>query len=350
MPPEAEIQQDQVSSSTPSESTPPPAAAPEPAPASTTPGSEASPPPAAEPGVTPPAGAEGEPGADGVVPPKPFAPREKFKAWREEHEVPKWMRDLVKDPDTETKAIQLLEKATGLDIMKPKFEETKTELATVRGQHSAIQGQIQDLRSTFQRGDIDLWLQKLSIPAERMLQWALDKVQYSQLPPDQQRILDERTEAQRRAYQLEQQQGYYQQQALETQRQTKATVLESGLTRPDVQTFVDAFDAKAGQPGAFRKEVIAHGQTTYALSNGQTDLTPEQAIEAVMSKYKTFFPAPSAQAQPGQAPGNPAQRVVLPAQGAPTIPNVQGKSTSPLKSQPRSIDDLRKLHRASQGN
>lgn len=312
--------------------------------------------PAAAPAVTEtPAPAEGapaetpapaptEPPAEGEEPATPaaFTPREKFKAWREEHEVPKWIRDIVKDSDTEQKAIQLLEKATGLDLMKPKFEEAKQELGTVRGQHDQLLGYAQDLRTTFQRGDIDLWLQKLAIPEERMLQWALDKVQYSQLPPDQRRVLDERLEAQRKAYQLEQQVGTQEQQVLEQQRATLTLRLDSGLARPEVQTFAEAFNAVAGRPDAFREEVIAAGQLAWNQSQGKTTLTPDQAIQVVLDKYKNFVAPKQPEASPGQAA--PGPKLVAPTSSAPsTIPNVQGKAASPMKTQPSSIDDLRKL-------
>lgn len=287
------------------------------------------------------------PAKEGEIEKPSFVPKEKFKAWRAEHEVPKWVRDIVKDADTETKAIELLEKASGLDLMKPKFEETKASLQQVTGQHQTMLGQINDLRQTYQRGDIDLWLQKLQIPQERMLQWALDKVNLSQLSPDQQRLHEQKVEAERKAITLEERNHQYESQVYESQRQAKSMQLESGLARPEVQTFVEAFDSRAGRPGAFRQEVISTGEAEYLRSQGKVDLSPDQAIAMVLDRYKNFVTIAAPATLPGSAAA-PGPKVIMPGEGAPTIPNVAGRAASPLKSSPNSLDDLRKLSKEFQ--
>ncbi len=68
------------------------------------------------------------------------------------------------------------------------------------------------------------------------------------------------------------------------------------------------------------------------------DLTPEQAIQRVIERRRLNAVASEAPAGASVAP---------PAKGQPTtrqIPNVSGRSASPLKSKPKSIDDLKKLY------
>lgn len=290
-----------------------------------------------------------------------FKPRDKFKVMvhgsdeQKEHDVPKWLKDAIKDPATEKEAIELLEKAFGLDPVKASRQEIRVERDTVKAELSKVTSSISDLRRTYARGDIDSFLQKLAIPQERMLQWALDKVNYSQLPPDQQRILDERQEAQRQAWAAEQQLSQVSEQSSEQIRQARQMMLTSSLARPEVKSFADSFDAKAGKPGSFFEKVVLAGQTAWNQSQGKVDLSPEQAIEQVMKEWGPFLQhqASSATGTPSGAAGAGAGKaavIAAPAAKPGVIPNVQGKSSSPMKAKPRSLDDLKKLSEQAQRN
>lgn len=273
-----------------------------------------------------------------------YKAREKFKVMDQEHQIPDFLKSLIKDEASEKQVVELLEKSFGLDVVKPKLLETRKERDQARTEYQTINRAVQEARETYQRGDIDLFLEKLAIPQERMLQWALDKVNYSQLPPEQKRIFDERRDAQRTAYSAEKQNQFYQTQLQEQQRSAKSMLLEAGLVRPDIKTFADAYDAKLGRPGAFKSEVIAQGDLAWSQSNGKVDLTPEQAIDQAMQKWRPFVQvaamAPSASAAGSQAgAGTIVQATSKPG----VIPNVQGRASSPIKSKPRSIEDIKKI-------
>jgi hypothetical protein len=300
-------------------------------------------------GTSDPADAAAE--GDETAPPA-YKPREKFKVMDKEHEVPAWLKSMMKDADTEKQAIELLEKAYGLDSVKEERVSARKERDQFKTELTGIQTAIGEVRAAYQRGDIDMFLDKLQIPQERMLQWALDKVNYSQLPPEQQRVLDERREAQRKAYDAEKRVGTYEQQIHEQARQAKTMLLEAGLARPDVSTFAQAYDSRVGKPGAFKAEVAATGELAWIQSQGKVDLSPEQAIEQVMQKWRPFLGA--APSVPGTQPGPTQVASETGTQPNATakpsvIPNVQGKSQSPLKSKPRSIADLKKLRDQAAG-
>lgn len=298
-----------------------------------------SPPAAVDPKVAPPVEKpEPEEGAE-PPPAAAYKPREKFKVLDSEHEVPAWLKSTMKDDVSEKQAIELLEKAYGLEPVKTRLADTRKERDTLKTEFTKVQHSIEEMRKTYQRGDIDAFLDKLSIPHERMLQWALGKVEYSQLPPEQQRILDERQAAQRQAWTAEQQNQFYQTQLQEQTRSVKSTLLESSLARPDVSAFQHSFDSRVGRPGAFREEIIAQGELAWIQSEGKNDLTPEQAIEKVMAKWRNAMTTPGAAAPAAVSPGTPAALSAKPS----VIPNIQGGSQSPMKSKPRSIDDLKKL-------
>lgn len=298
--------------------------------------------------------AEGE----GEAPAAPaYKPRDKFKVRvfnpekvdelvQKEESVPEFLKPLMKDAESEKQVMDLLERAYGIDSVKGERAHVKKERDHFRNEFTKIQGSVAELRTIYQRGDLDLFLDKLSIPHERMLQWALDKVNYSQLPPEQQRVIDERRDAQRKAYAAEQRMGTYEAQLYEQQRQAKSMLLDAGLARPEVSTFAAAFDAKVGKPGAFRLEVAAVGEQAWNQSEGKVDLTPEQAIEQAMTKWKPFIgEAQAAQAPTAAAAGSQSGAGTKPTTTAKpaVIPNVQGRPSSPMKSKPRSIEDLKKL-------
>ncbi len=293
---------------------------------------------------TPPAPEEeGEPAEKAAYTPKTtfrvLAPGSKDE--KVEHEVPKWLQPLMKDEASEKEVMSILHKAYGLETVQASREEIRRERDEVKQNFGQLTEQINELREVYQKGDIDLWLEKLAIPPERMLQWALDRVNYSQLPPEQQQLIDGRQQAQRQAWTAEKQSRAQSSQFSEQARTTKLHLLESGLTRPDVQTLAEAYDARQNKPGAFRDEVIALGNLAWMQSGGQTDLSPDQAIDLAVKKWGPFL-SPKA---PAAAP-NGAQAVTpggAPAKAAGVIPNVQGKSSSPMKAKPRSVEDLKKL-------
>lgn len=299
--------------------------------------------------------AEPEAGAEGGEPAAPaFKPREKFKyrvygsEEQKEEAVPEWLKGALKDAETEKQAIELLEKAYGLEPVKQARTEVARERDHFKGEFSKVQSTIADVRKTYQRGDIDSFLDKLQIPQERMLQWALDKVNYSQLPPEQQRLRDEHMQAQRDAWAAQERADQVTQTSFEGARSAKQTLLQSALMRPDVSSFAQSFDQRLGRSGAFFEEVCATGDLAWSQSNGKEDLSPDQAIERVMKKWGGIVQtqAPAAAAPPAAAAGSqagPGTQATTTSKTAPVIPNVQGRTSSPMKSKPRSIEDLKKL-------
>jgi hypothetical protein len=295
---------------------------------------------------------------EGDAPAAPqFTPKGKFKVRQfdpakldeliqKEVDVPELFKALMKDEKTEKEVLDILERAYGIDAIKGERAHVKKELTEVRNQLGSMKEGVQELRAMYQRGDLDLFFDKLAIPHERVLQWALDRVNYSQLPPEQQRIFDERRDAQRQAYEAEKRASLTQTQSSEQIRHATSLLLDAGLARPETQSVAEIYDARVGRPGAFRDEVIATANQAWNESNGQVVLTPDQAIEKTLAKWKPFLANAQASAAP-QAAGQQAQPggTQPPASTKPaaTIPNVQGRPQSPMKSAPRSIEDLKKL-------
>lgn len=290
--------------------------------------------------VTPPAATE--------VP--PYAPNYKFKVMDKEHEIAEQFRGIIKDADTERLVKELHEKAYGLDVVKPRFNDLREKFKSVEQEARGYKEGIGELREFYQRGDFDSFFQKLNISQEKVLQWVLDKAHYNELPPEQRQVLDAKRSAEQRAASLEKEQAAMQGKYEDAIVQAKARDLQIALEKDDVRQFSEAFDARAGKPGSFLEEVIQRGELAWYSSKGKIELTPEQAVQEVLTRYQGLVqPKPkeaplipvNGQNQAGQAP------VQAPtSSAAPTIPNIGGRQSSSVsKSKPKSIDDLKAIYK-----
>lgn len=304
------------------------------------------------------------PGAPGAVTPalvdptKPgetpaFSPNFKYKVMEQEKEIPEIFRSLVKDAETEKTVRELMEKADGLDFVKPKLAETRQERDQFRSGLEGMQGQVNHARQLFSRGDIDGWLKFLQVPEERMLQWVADKLNYNQLPPDQRAILDQRKQAEERAWSAEQQASSSRQTQEQLLTQQVQMQLESVLARPDVSSVAQAFDSRRGA-NAFRAEMNRRGDY-YWRTEGKLvapDQLAKELLDLLGPTSTPAAPAPTAAAPgvtaPAQAPAAPATPPVVSQKQTPVIPNVSGRSAAPIKGTVKSLGDLRAKHKELQ--
>lgn len=262
-----------------------------------------------------------------------------------EHKIDDFLAGSIKDAETEKKVKELYEKAYGLDVVKPRFQQERQAHAEVKREYQELQGQLGELRQDYQRGDFDSFFAKLRIPEEKLLQWMYDKITYNQLPPEQRAPIEARKASDQRAWQAEQRAAQMESVANERAVEAKRYGLEVALARPDVKTFVDNFNARAGKPDAIFDAIYDVGETAWVRSQGTVDLTPEQAIHEVMKRYQGFLSQPTQDAA-GNSQNPASAAAVAQAQGGqvPVIPNVGGRTTSPTKAaRPKSIDDLKKL-------
>lgn len=270
-------------------------------------------------------------------PPVEFKPDFKLKVMDEEKEIPEAFRALMKDEKSAKEVKEVFEKYYGHDFTKPKYETLKTTHAELQKTHQAVETQINDLKADFQRGDLDSFFEKLNIPQDTILNYALQKVQYQQLPADQKQLLDDKMAAERARIQLERQNQQLSQNFEVQMQQARRMALDTELARSDVKSMADSFDARVGRPGAFLQEVINRGQL--AWSQRKVDLTPGQAVEEVVRLFGLQAAPASASPQNQPAPASAA----IPPQTT-TIPNVGGaKATSPVRQKPRSIEDLKRM-------
>ena len=267
----------------------------------------------------------------------------KYKAQGKEFEIPEKYRALITDKASEEELKTLFGKAATNDELKATATGLKENLTKVGGELNKYSAGVAILRKNAEQSDWDTFFKNMNIHPEKIYKWVLDKVNYNQLPPEEQRKLDAQRDLQRQNYAAQEKAGNLDQVNLALRTQLKEMQLDIAFGKTDVKAMEDAFDARVGTPGSFKAAVIRHGQAVWALSNGQTDLTPTQAVEDFVKQYgnpASLAPAKLAEAG-GAAPVAQTGAASTPA--VKVIPNVAGRSSSsPVKQGVRSIDDLKR--------
>lgn len=286
---------------------------------------------------------------DPAVPVVPFKADFKYKAGGKELEIPEKFRSLMTDKDSEEEVKKLFGQAATLDELKANTATLKKNVAETGAALGQYQSGVQQLRALAQKNDWDTWFQKLNINPEKIYQWVLDKVQYNQLPPEQRAQLDQQRDLRKQAETAQDTVSQVSHREMQLATQVKGMQLDSTLGKADVKSMNDAFDARVGRPGAFKDAIIEHGKAVWALSNYTVDLTPEQAVEDFVKKYGSpssfagTTPAAGVASPTAEAPvaaATPSANTQPPVK---VIPNVAGRSASPVKQKPKNMEDLKRL-------
>jgi len=273
-----------------------------------------------------------------AAPPAPpaFTPNFKFKAANEEHEIPEFMRSIIKDEQSQKYLHQLYEKAYGIDTVKERFQGVRQELQGLQQTHGQVMGTVQLGREAYQRGDLDTVFKTFRISEDKVLQWAVKKVQLSQMPPEQRQLHESRDLAERRNWEMERQYASQSQEQLQMQSQQLVEMLDIVLERPEYSSIAQEFEARKG-PGAFRDLAIRMGEQEF-YSSGKV-LSPKEAAEKaadLLGGVPQRQPQQASQAVQQATPATP-QKIVMPQVGA-------GRTATPAKAPPKSLDDIRKIY------
>lgn len=265
-----------------------------------------------------------------ATPAPEYTPNLKFKVYDEEKEFDDMFKGLVKDADTEKKIREFHEKAYGLDYVKPKHEKLKADFNEINTKYTNIDKSLNQLSGMIRQGDIASFLDALNIPHSMVFEFVKKELEKQSAPPETRAQIEEQERIRRDNFRLQQQNEELNSRYANESLQARAMELDQALAGPDVLTIASAFDAKMGK-GAFRAEVINRGILASQMSGQEVPV--HQAIGDTVSFYSKWIQDQT----PAQVPA-----ALAPAPKAPTLPNVSGGSTSPLKKGPRSMEDLKK--------
>jgi len=276
-----------------------------------------------------------------------FSFERKFKAKdpdgnSKEFEIPEYLTKAVANEEQAKEVKELFEKAYGLDFMKNRFQDSRTKYQNLEQNYQILNTNISEAKKHFQRGDYDSLFQSLGIPEQNVLQWVVNKLEYNQLPPEEQRIRDMQMQQTKQMYERESNLERQQQYAQDLVVQAKATELAAALSKPEVSNFAEAFDQRLGRPGAFRDEAITRAEIAWFTR--KQEISADQAVQEVLQMYGGTTPQlNNSMAHQGQI----QQSVRAPSQAPPetkVIPRIKSGSSSPTQALPSSIDDLKKIY------
>lgn len=271
-----------------------------------------------------------------------YQPNYKFrypKAGQEhaEAEFDEWIRGAV-NKENEEKIRDLYTKAHGMDFYKDKSQKHSESFREYREKYDPLVKAWGELSQQYNSGDVSGFFKSLNIDDDTIFKYALDKLQERELPQEERAFREQSRETSRRAQTLEQKYAELESKYQQTMVQSRASELDRELGAQDVSSIAQEFDGRIGRQGAFKEEVIKRGAMIYQTT-GQ-DLSPKQVIGEMVGMYKPLL-------QPGQAPQQmqPTQNQFQQSQSMqkPVLPSAGGRSASPVKRAPRSLDDIRKI-------
>lgn len=272
-----------------------------------------------------------------------WTPNYKVKAYDSEYEIPENFRSYI-NQENEKNFKEVFERSFAFDTIKQKYKDAHTKYQEVNGKYDTVSKNLDRLSKYVQNNDFDSFFSSIKIPEQAIQSWIYNKLQLQDLPQEQRQLYTKNSEYQRELLSMQEQyeemqskvqqfESYQQQQAL----QQRASELDSVVNSPDYSQLAQSYDARVGQPGAFKNEVILRAAAV-ANATGK-DLSPAEAVQE-FAKLVAW----------NNQNGAPAASQNQKAAGRPTIPSVSGKASSPVAPQVKSIEDLKKLAKAaSQG-
>jgi hypothetical protein len=266
-----------------------------------------------------------------------YTPDYKFKVMDKELEMDEFLRPAIKSKEHEQKLKELYEKAHGLDEVKTSREKAREEYKSYKTQAEPVIRTVQQASNFYQTGvrayeegnarggtfKLEQAFKELGINDKVLQQYVFTKLKMEELPPEQKADYNRQREQDLQFAQMQQQmqeqQSYFQQMAV----QTRTQQLQQAISSPEVASIAQSFDQRNG-PGSFQNEVIARGQLYWQTR--QQDVPADQLVQEIITKYGLS----AQQAQPqAQAPRE-----------VPVIPVVKGNSGSPAGKAFNSTADL----------
>jgi len=257
----------------------------------------------------------------------------KYKVKDSEHDMPDWVHPLVKDADTEKEMKTLFSRGHGIEDIKTERQTLRDELTEVRDSKESIDQSLNTLSEYVQKGDMKSFFEALQIPKDLVMKYAVEELKYSEMSPEQRSKIDNDRQVNQQLQELQYQNQTLQQQSEQARVSQKQFELSNAISRPEVATTAQTFDARNGA-GAFQREVVNQG--VLAFHTEGVELTTDQAVGKVLGLLGALTPADPAVATPNVVPGQATT-------AKPVIPNMQSGGGSPVRSVPRSLEDLRKL-------
>lgn len=258
-----------------------------------------------------------------------------------EGEFDDFIRESVKSKEHEDKLRSLYAKAYGLEFTQHQRDNARNELKNYRETWNPIIETAQKATQAFQRGDMDMFFEQLGVPANKIQQYVLSKLQMQDMPADQRAIVEQNQNLQRQQWLQQQELQKYQQQFQQSQTEILYNQLQAELSKPEISSIAKSFDSRNGE-GAFENAIKQHGHYIYVTQNGRV-ANPAEVLQEVIKTYGLRAET--------QAQTDVAKKIVQPGSAAevPVIPVVKGSGSAPVSRAPKNLNDLKKIRSEKYG-
>lgn len=297
-----------------------------------------------------------EEGKTEEAPKEEYVPNLTYRVHDKEHTFNEQVASYIKSKEDEDFFRELVTKAEGIEVIKPKLEKYREEATSYRDKISEYEGQIKERDSRWEyfnnlvnqgtKGDSESLhnlLDALNIPDHVIGEVVAQRLEMS---PTERKARTDIAAAQYQQSQVESQKDKFQSSLNELERIKAEFEFEKSLTAAsDLSPVINFIDSSLGE-GTFKKEVINIGieLEEAAEKNKQPAPTHRQVFEIVANKYKQFMPAQASAAPTGVSQPTATEiqkRTVVKGQGA--LPNLgTGSVESPSGKSFLSIADLEK--------
>ena len=260
-----------------------------------------------------------------------YTPNFKVKVMDRELEIPEKFRTIMKDANTEKEVREVFEKAYGLAHVKKKYKKTKEMYDEVHGKYTELEKDLKTASKYLNNKDFQGFFDMLGINEKDVFQYVNKRLQYQELTPEQRAEYDRQSNFQRQAITKESQLEELQAKVRQQEQNQLSWELDQRLKSPEVANYASQYEARLGE-GSF-KQAVATAAEAHFYRTGK-DLTPDEAVKHYLQivGYNPQAVAPAVSPTTTSA-GKP-----------PVIPNIAGKSGSPVAKAPKSFDDLRKQY------
>lgn len=276
-----------------------------------------------------------EAAAQAAAPVSEWTPNYKLKAYDKEYEIPENFRSYI-NKDNEKDFRDVFEKSYAFDTVKQKYKDAHSKYQEINGKYETVSKNLDKLSKYVQGGDFDSFFNAIQIPENAIQQWIYNKLQIQSLPQEQQQLYTKNSEYQKQLLSMQEQYeemqsklGEFEQYQAQQAIQQRHNELDS-VIGTEFKSLAESYDARVGQPGAFKNEVILRAAAV-ANATGK-ELSVQEAVQD-FAKLVAW----------NQQNGGQAAGVAQKGTGRPTIPSVSGKASSPVAPQVKSIEDLKRL-------
>lgn len=290
--------------------------------------------------------------------PKEYTPDYGYRFNDEKKEMDEFWKAFVKDPESEKKIRDTLQRAEAVDMYKSKSQEISQQIESYKQleqEYTPVIEKLEEIKAMYAEGRDQEALTALGFTPERVLESMDDqavynearrRLQFKNLPEEQKQVYHEKKKIyaesveKERRYQteLQQREAGYSQVFTQLVEMTRSQMSQE-LARPDVKALSDKFDASNGD-GAFAEFVRKQGETL-VNDNGRY-MTPAEVVTHVMKTFGGFVQQGSSGAPGvGNAMAPQTQQNIITKKAS--IPSVSSTSGSPAKQGISSMADIKRI-------